>query len=77
LASHSRVAFATIKLNTGSSSPVDELITCRTSEVAVCCASDSRNSFSSRVFSIAITACCAKFVTSSICFSVNGRTSCR
>jgi len=41
----------------------------------VCCESDSRNSPSNRVFSIAITACAAKFVTSSICFLVNGRTS--
>ena len=36
-----------------------------------------RSSFSSRVFSIAITACAAKFGTSSICLSVNGRTSWR
>src|SRR6516162_3365794 len=34
-------------------------------------------SLSSRVFSIAITACAAKFFTSSICLSVNGRTSWR
>src|SRR5262249_27770437 len=44
---------------------------------AVCCCSDSRSSLSSRVFSIAITAWAAKFVTSSICFSLNGRTSWR
>ena len=36
-----------------------------------------RSSLSSRVFSIAITACAAKFCTSSICLSVNGRTSWR
>ena len=35
------------------------------------------NSPSSRVFSIAITAWEAKFCTSAICLSVNGRTSCR
>ena len=48
-----------------------------TSEVAVCCCSDSRSSLSSRVFSMAMTAWAAKFVTSSICLSVNGRTSWR
>ena len=37
----------------------------------------SRSSLSSRVFSMAITACAAKFWTSSICLSVNGRTSWR
>ena len=66
-------------------------MTCSTSEVAVCCSSDSvsssvrwprsvvrwRNSFSSRAFSMAMTAWAAKFVTKPICFSVNGRTSCR
>ena len=59
-------------------------MTCSTSEVAVCCSSASlrssvrwRSSLSSRVFSIAMTACAAKFCTSSICLSVNGRTSCR
>ncbi len=35
----------------------------------------SRSSLSSRVFSMAMTACAAKFETSSICLSVNGRTS--
>ena len=34
-------------------------------------------SLSSRVFSMAMTACAAKFLTSSICLSLNGRTSCR
>ena len=58
-------------------------MTSSTSEVAVCCSSDSRSSvrwrssFSSRVFSMAMTACAAKFCTSSICLSVNGRTSWR
>ena len=60
-----------------------ELMTLSTSEVAVCCSSDSvrssvrwRSSLSSRAFSMAITAWAAKFCTSSICLSVNGRTSC-
>ena len=35
----------------------------------------SRSSLSSRVFSMAMTAWAAKFWTSSICLSVNGRTS--
>ena len=49
-----------------------------TSAVAVCCCNDSsRSSFSSRVFSMAITACLAKLLSSSICLSLNGRTSCR
>ena len=52
-------------------------MTSSTSEVAVCCASDSRNSLSSRVFSMAITAWAAKFCSSPICLSENGRTSCR
>ena len=39
--------------------------------------SDSRSSLSRRVFSIAMTACLAKLLTSSICLSVNGRTSWR
>src|SRR5262249_54621503 len=59
-------------------------MTPRTSEVAVCCSSDSlrssvrcRSSLSSRVFSMAMTAWESKFLTSSICFSVNGRTSVR
>ena len=36
-----------------------------------------RSSLSSRVFSMAMTAWAAKFCTSSICLSVNGRTSWR
>ena len=50
-----------------------------TSAVSVCCSSASlkssvrwRSSLSRRVFSIAMTACAAKFWTSSISFSVNG-----
>ena len=49
--------------NTGSNSPGVELMTLSTSEVAVCCSSDSersvvrwRSSLKRRVFSIAITA---------------------
>jgi hypothetical protein len=56
-------------------------MTCSTSDVAVCCSSDSDNSrvractsSNSRTFSIAITAWSAKVVTSSICLSVNGST---
>ena len=55
----------------------DELMTRSTSAVAVCCSSDCRNSLSSRVFSMAMTAWAAKFVSNSICLSVNGRTSWR
>jgi hypothetical protein len=72
-----RVAFSSIAWNTGSSSPGDELMTLSTSAVAVCCCSDSRSSLSSRVFSMAMTACAAKFFTNSICLSANGRTSWR
>jgi hypothetical protein len=59
----SRAALASIAAKTGSSSPGDELMTLSTSEVAVCCSSDSvrsavrwRNSLSSRAFSMAMTA---------------------
>jgi hypothetical protein len=58
-------------------SNVELLMTLSASEVAVCCCSDSRSSLSKRVFSMAMTACAAKFFTSSICLSVDGRTSCR
>ena len=53
---------------------VDDL---QTSAVAVCCSSASRVSVISRAFSIAITACAAKFCSSAICLSENGRTSWR
>ena len=49
-------------------SPGEELMTLSTSAVAVCCWRDSRSSLSSRVFSMAMTAWAAKFLTSSICF---------
>jgi hypothetical protein len=59
-------------------------MTFKTSLVAVWYSSDSckslvreRNSPSSRAFSIATTACAAKFCNSAICLSVNGRTSLR
>ena len=81
LASQRRVAFASMASNTGSSSPGELEMICSTSEVAVCCSSASLSSAvractssNSRTFSIAITAWSAKIVTSSICFSENGRT---
>ena len=84
LASQMRVAFASMAWNTGSSSPGELLMTCSTSEVAVCCSSASESSrvractsSNSRTFSIAITAWSAKVVSSSICLSVNGLTSVR
>ena len=79
-----RVAFASIASNTGCNSPGEVLMTFSTSEVAVCCSSASlrssvrrRSSLRSRAFSIAMTACFAKVLTSSICLTVNGRTSWR
>src|SRR6516225_8576592 len=81
LAPQIRTAFASTELNTGSNSPLDELITLSTSDVAVCCSSDSCSSLvrccsasNSRTFSMAITAWSANVVTSSICLSVNGST---
>ncbi len=50
-------------------------MTCNTSAVAVCCSNASRVSVMSRAFSIAMTACAAKFCNSAICLSENGRTS--
>ncbi|HEX3415472.1 MAG TPA: hypothetical protein VHT21_03560 [Stellaceae bacterium] len=52
-------------------------MTCNTSAVAVCRSSASRVSVRSRAFSIAMTACAAKFFNSVICLSVKGRTSWR
>ena len=77
LASQMRIAFSSMAWNTGSRSPGELEMTCSTSEVAVCCCSNSRDSLSRRVFSMAMTAWRAKFWTSSICFSVKGRTSWR
>jgi hypothetical protein len=63
------------------SSPGDPEMTLSTSDVAVCCSSDSVSSrvractsSNSRTFSIAITAWSAKVVASSICLSLNGLT---
>jgi hypothetical protein len=75
VAPHSRSAFSSIASNTGFRSPGEELITCNTSAVAVCCSNASRVSVISRAFSIAITACAPKLLSNSICLSVKGRTS--
>ena len=79
-ASQMRTAFASRASNTGFNSPGELEITLSTSEVAICCSRDSerssvrwRSSLSSRVFSMAMTACAAKFCTSSICLSVKGQ----
>jgi hypothetical protein len=58
-----------------SESPGEELMTPKTSAVAVCCSNASRVSVKSRAFSIAMTACAAKFCSNAICLSENGRTS--
>jgi len=58
-------------------SPGDELITRNTSAVAVCCSSASHVSVINRAFSIAITACAAKFCSRAISLSVKGRNSWR
>ena len=62
-ASQMRVAFSNMASNTGCSSPGELEMTFSTSLVAVCCSSNSvrssvrwRNSLSSRVFSMAMTA---------------------
>ena len=79
-----RTAFASMVLNTGARSPGElemtlEHIGCRglllqrLGEISV----RWRSSLSRRVFSIAMTAWSANVVTSSICLSVNGRTSWR
>jgi hypothetical protein len=47
--------------NTGVRSPGELLMTWSTSAVAVCCSNASRVSVKSRAFSIAMTACAAKF----------------
>ena len=79
-----RVARARMVSKTGTKSPGELEITRNTSDVAVCCSSASlrssvrcRSSLSSRAFSMAMTACVAKFVTNSICLGTNGRTSWR
>jgi len=52
-------------------------MTWRTSAVAVCCSKASRVSVRSRAFSIAITACAAKFWSRVTCRLEKDRTSCR
>src|SRR5262245_12663267 len=54
---HRRAADATSLSSTACRSKVERLMTLSTSAVAVCCCSDSRSSLSSRVFSMAMTAC--------------------
>ena len=82
-ASQMRTAFSSMAWNTGSKLAGRRAeMTLSTSEVAVCCSRFEivgalRNSLSSRVFSMAMTAWAAKFCTSAICLSVNGRTSWR
>ena len=63
LAPHRSVAFASITSKTGCKSPGELLMTLSTSDVAVCCSSDSVrssvrwcSSLSSRAFSMAMTA---------------------
>ena len=74
----SRAADSTSVSSTVCRSKVERLMTLSTSAVAVCCCERLRaSSLSSRVFSMAMTACAAKFCTSSICLSVKGRTSWR
>jgi hypothetical protein len=68
-------AFSNIASNTGVRSPGEELMTCNTSAVAVCCSKASRVSVKSRAFSIAMTAWPAKLCNNAICLSVKGRTS--
>jgi hypothetical protein len=70
-------AFSRITSNTGARSPGEELMTRNTSAVAVCCSSAVRVSVMRRAFSIAMTACAAKFCSSAICLSENERTSVR
>src|SRR6516165_2176486 len=74
-ASQTCVADSTNVLSTVFRSNVDRLMTFSTSAVAVCCCRDSRSSLNSRAFSIAMTACAAKFCTTAISLSENGRTS--
>jgi hypothetical protein len=51
-ASHTRIAFSRIASNTGARLPGEELMTCNTSAVAVCCSNASRVSVMSLAFSI-------------------------
>ena len=79
LATQMRVAFSSMAWNTGSSSPGelrDDLQHLGGRRLLLQ-RSNSRQLLSRRVFSIATTAWAAKFLTSSICLSVKGRTSWR
>jgi hypothetical protein len=73
----SRSVLSRMRSNTGVALEMELLMTCSTSEVAVCRSSASLVSLNSRAFSIAITAWLAKFSSSEICSSVKGLTSCR
>jgi hypothetical protein len=73
----SEAKLRTIVSKTGCTSGGRLEMTLSISAVALCCCSDSRSSLSRRVFSMAMTAWAAKFVSSSICLSVKRRTSCR
>ena len=81
---HRSVARESTVCNTGSRSKTEPLMTLSTSLVAVWYSSDSckslvrwRSSLSNRAFSIAMTACAAKFSSSATSFSENGFTSSR
>ena len=76
-ASHSRAADSTSVSSTACRSKVERLITLSTSAVAVCCCSDSAQLVEQPRVLDGDTAWAAKFVTNSICLSVNGRTSWR
>ena len=60
-APHRRAADSTRVSSTVCRSKVERLMTLSTSAVAVCCSNDCLSSFSSRAFSMAMTACAAKF----------------
>ena len=77
LASQRRAAFSSMAWNTGSSSPGELLMTLSTSAVAVCCCSRFAQLVEQPGVLDGDDGLAAKFVTSSICLSVNGRTSWR
>ena len=76
-ASHSRAADLTSVSSTACRSNVERLITLSTSAVAVCCCSDFAQLVEQARVLDGDDGLRAKFVTSSICLSVNGRTSWR
>jgi hypothetical protein len=71
----SRLALSAMASNTGCTSDGELAITFRMSAVAVCRSSASLVSLNSRAFSIAMTACAAKFCSSAISSPAKGRTS--